>query len=68
MASAGLQPDNDAVRLIADRVEGNLLAAQQEIEKLRLLHGEGTITAAYVESAVTDSSRWGSFIAWDSTF
>lgn len=58
MASAGLQPDNDAVRLIADRVEGNLLAAQQEIEKLRLLHGEGPITAAYVESAVTDSSRF----------
>jgi DNA polymerase-3 subunit delta len=58
MKDAGLQPDGDAVRLIADRVEGNLLAAQQEIEKLRLLHGEGTITAADVESAVADSSRF----------
>ena len=40
MRHAGLQPDREAVRLLADRVEGNLLAAQQEIEKLRLLHGE----------------------------
>lgn len=58
MSALGLQPDSDAVRVIADRVEGNLLAAQQEIEKLRLLHGEGRITAADVEAAVTDSSRF----------
>ena len=58
MNYAGLQPDRDAVRLIADRVEGNLLAAQQEIEKLRLLHGEGPISAADVESAVADASRF----------
>jgi DNA polymerase-3 subunit delta len=58
MQSAGLQPDRDAVRLIADRVEGNLLAAQQEIEKLRLLHGEGPISAEAVDAAVADSSRF----------
>ena len=58
MQDVGLQPDRDTVRLIADRVEGNLLAAQQEIEKLRLLHGEGPITANDVESAVADSSRF----------
>ena len=58
MNAAGLQPDTDAVRLIADRVEGNLLAAQQEIEKLRLLHGDGPITAHDVESAVADSARF----------
>jgi DNA polymerase-3 subunit delta len=58
MQHAGLQPDGDAVRLIADRVEGNLLAAQQEIEKLRLLHGEGSISTRDVESAVADSSRF----------
>jgi DNA polymerase-3 subunit delta len=58
MNNAGLQPDRDAVRLIADRVEGNLLAAQQEIEKLRLLHGEGPISAVDAESAVADSSRF----------
>jgi DNA polymerase-3 subunit delta len=58
MKHAGLAPDRDAVRLIADRVEGNLLAAQQEIEKLRLLHGEGAVSAADVDAAVADSSRF----------
>jgi len=58
MKQARLQPDRDAVQLIADRVEGNLLAAQQEIEKLRLLHGEGSITAENVDAAVADSSRF----------
>ena len=45
MQRAGLKPDRDAVALIADRVEGNLLAANQEIEKLRLVLGEGAVTA-----------------------
>jgi DNA polymerase-3 subunit delta len=58
MRLAGLQPDREAVRLLADRVEGNLLAAQQEIEKLRLLHGEGPVSAAEVDAAVADSSRF----------
>jgi DNA polymerase-3 subunit delta len=58
MKQVGLQPDRDAVRLIADRVEGNLLAAQQEIEKLRLLHGEGPITTAAADDAVANSSRF----------
>lgn len=57
MRSHGLRPDPDAVRLIADRVEGNLLAADQEIEKLRLLHGSGSVTAEDVIEAVADSSR-----------
>jgi DNA polymerase-3 subunit delta len=58
MQRVGLKPDRDAVRLIADRVEGNLLAARQEIEKLRLLHGQGAINAADVDAAVADSSRF----------
>lgn len=58
MRNAGLQPDRDAVMLIADRVEGNLLAANQEIEKLRLLLGEGQVTAEDVSDAVANSSRY----------
>jgi len=58
MRAAGLEPDRDAVRLIADRVEGNLLAAAQEIEKLRLLLGAGPVSGAHVERAVADSSRF----------
>ena len=61
MKSAGLTPERDAVLMLAERVEGNLLAADQEIEKLRLLHGSGTITADDVLSCVADSSRFDVF-------
>ena len=58
MRQAGLQPDREAVALIADRVEGNLLAAGQEIEKLRLLLGEGKVSVEDVTAAVAKSSRY----------
>ncbi|MBT8101183.1 MAG: DNA polymerase III subunit delta [Gammaproteobacteria bacterium] len=58
MRRAGLQPQREAVTMIADRVEGNLLAANQEIEKLRLLLGEGPVSAEDVSKAVADSSRF----------
>ena len=61
MRRTGLQPDRDAVTLIADRVEGNLLAAGQEIEKLRLILGEGKVTAHDVGDAVANSSRYDVF-------
>ncbi len=58
MRREGLDPDRGAVNLIAERVEGNLLAASQEIEKLRLLHGEGKVSADDVSHAVANSSRY----------
>ncbi len=58
MRQAGLQPDREAVALITDRVEGNLLAAGQEIEKLRLLLGAGKVSAEDVSKAVANSSRY----------
>lgn len=58
---AGLHADAEAVRLLAERVEGNLLAAHQEIEKLRLLHGEGEVDAEAVRAAVADSARYDIF-------
>ncbi|MDH3533244.1 MAG: DNA polymerase III subunit delta [Gammaproteobacteria bacterium] len=61
MRRAGLQPDRGAVTLIADRVEGNLLAAGQEIEKLRLILGAGKVTAEDVGRAVANSSRYDVF-------
>lgn len=61
MRRAGLQADRDAIAMIADRVEGNLLAAGQEIEKLRLLLGEGKVAAEDVAAAVADSSRFDVF-------
>src|SRR5690606_33266486 len=39
LARHGISADADAVALLSERVEGNLLAADQEIEKLRILTG-----------------------------
>ena len=47
--------------MLADRVEGNLLAARQEIEKLLLLHGEGPLDADQLAAAVADSARYDVF-------
>jgi DNA polymerase III subunit delta len=51
----------DALEFIADRVEGNLLAAHQEISKLALLHPAGGLTLAQVQDAVLDVSRYEVF-------
>lgn len=53
-----LQADAAAAALLAERVEGNLLAAHQEIEKLALLLPPGPITAETVVEAVADSARF----------
>lgn len=58
---AGLSAPRDAITELARRVEGNLLAAQQEIDKLKLLHGEGALTADDMAAAVADSSRFDVF-------
>ncbi len=61
MRGLGLAPDRDAVGVIVERVEGNLLAAKQEIDKLLLLHGQGSISADQVAEAVADSARYDIF-------
>lgn len=61
MRKAGLVPDREAVQLLSDRIEGNLLAAHQEIEKLLLLHGDGPINAEQLQAAVADSARYDVF-------
>ena len=53
-----LQADAAAAALLAERVEGNLLAAHQEVEKLALLLPPGPITAETVVDAVADSARF----------
>ncbi len=54
----GLQVDAAAAGLLAERVEGNLLAAHQEIEKLALLMPKGALPAEAVMDAVADSARF----------
>lgn len=61
LASRGLAATHDAAALLAERVEGNLLAAAQEIDKLAVLHGQGKIDAAEMENLVADSARYDAF-------
>ena len=61
MSSLGLTAEPDAITLLAERLEGNLLAAAQEIEKLKLLHGDETITASMVADTVSDNARYDAF-------
>ncbi|PKO57063.1 MAG: DNA polymerase III subunit delta [Betaproteobacteria bacterium HGW-Betaproteobacteria-21] len=48
----------EALSFIAEHVEGNLLAAHQEIRKLGLLHPEGTISLEQVQDAVLNVARY----------
>lgn len=50
-----------ALQFFADKVEGNLLAAHQEIQKLALLYPVGELTLAQIEQAVLDVARYDVF-------
>jgi DNA polymerase III subunit delta len=50
-----------ALDFFADRVEGNLLAAHQEIEKLSLLHPQGELSFEQIEAAVLNVARYDVF-------
>ena len=55
------QDGQNCLQFFADRVEGNLLAAHQEIQKLSLLYPAGELTHAQVESAVLNVARYDVF-------
>ena len=55
------QDGQNCLQFFADRVEGNLLAAHQEIQKLGLLYPAGELTNAQVENAVLNVARYDVF-------
>ena len=55
------QDGQNCLQFFADRVEGNLLAAHQEIQKLSLLYPASELTHAQVESAVMNVARYDVF-------
>ncbi len=61
LRAKGLRADRTAVQVLTDRVEGNLLAAAQEIDKLALLAEGKTLDAATMESLVADAARYDVF-------
>ena len=50
--------DDEGLRFIAERVEGNLLAAHQEIQKLALLYPAGRLSLEQVRDAVLNVARY----------
>jgi len=57
----GLEIDSDALGYLANSVEGNLLAAAQEIEKLALSGLAQPLTLAALTSAITDAAHYDAF-------
>jgi DNA polymerase-3 subunit delta len=55
----GFEPE--ALALLSSRLEGNLLAAQQELSKLSILHSGDTISAEQVFEEVRDSAKYDIF-------
>jgi len=53
--------DPDTLQFFAEKVEGNLLAANQEIMKLALLYPPGTLTFTQVKDAVMEVARYDIF-------
>jgi DNA polymerase-3 subunit delta len=58
LARHGLRADDSVAQLLAERTEGNLLAAHQEVEKLSLLLPPGPVTLETALEVVADSARY----------
>ena len=61
----GLKPSQEALTLLAEKCEGNMLAGSQEIEKLSLLASEKKITLEHVHILVADSAHYDGFMLCD---
>ena len=61
LKNRNIQISRDKIQIISDRVEGNLLAAAQEIEKLELLALDDNTNELAVSTIVTDSTRYDVF-------
>tara|TARA_Y100001933_G_scaffold260908_1_gene314153 strand:- start:3838 stop:4842 length:1005 start_codon:yes stop_codon:yes gene_type:complete len=68
LKSAGLTLSPEALNLLAERVEGNLLAAVQEIEKLRLAGLDSPVSVEDLTAVLEDSARYDTFELIDAVF
>lgn len=58
LRAKAVQAGNDVAALLAERSEGNLLAAAQEVDKLALLYADKSVSLEEALEAVTDSARF----------
>ena len=64
--SLSMQVDQEGISILAARIEGNLLAGAQEVDKLYVLYGAGRLGSQEIRDAVADSSRYDVFKLVDS--
>lgn len=68
LSAKGIKADAEALQILTVRVEGNLLAANQEIDKLAMQGVQGAVTAAQMQQWVADSSRFDVFKLIDACY
>lgn len=68
MASQNQKIDAETQQLFVNLVEGNLMAAHQEVQKLGLMYPAGNLTATQVKDAVLDVARYDVFKLIDAVF
>ncbi|MCZ6643010.1 MAG: DNA polymerase III subunit delta [Gammaproteobacteria bacterium] len=68
LADAGIKLDKEALQYFSQRVEGNLLAAVQEIEKLKLAALSEPIDVPSLTSVLEDSAHYDTFVLIDAVF
>ena len=61
LRTRGVRADRNAVQRLAERVQGNLLAAAQEVDKLALLADGSTLDATRMDALVADAARFDVF-------
>ena len=61
LAAQGQSAERTALDFMVERVEGNLLAAHQEIRKLALLYPEGRLSLEQIRDAVLNVARYDVF-------
>ncbi len=61
LANAGLTAESDAIKILSEYLEGNLVAAAQEIEKLSMADNGCVITAKMITETTSDNARYNVF-------
>jgi DNA polymerase III subunit delta len=65
LALVHLQADKEGLQLLAERIEGNLLAGAQAVEKLHLLYGKGNLGVEQIANSINDSAQYDVFALVD---
>ena len=65
LQQAGIKADKAGLQLLADRIEGNLLAGAQAVEKLQLCYGQGNVTVEQIANTIGESAQYDVFALVD---